>query len=110
MLVLDNNGRLFDDRRKEERRKEKIEVDIERRKGERRTNTSNKKHIESKSSTPSESQVLNTEASSIETTTPTAVGSESVSTNTDNVEEKETTSSDKMSEEASTNQEFNEQQ
>lgn len=37
-MVTDKKGKIFDDRRKEDRRKKESKVDIERRKGERRQN------------------------------------------------------------------------
>ena len=38
-MVKDNAGKIFDDRRKEQRRKETIDVNLDRRKNERRAET-----------------------------------------------------------------------
>lgn len=42
-MITDKAGKIFEDRRKSERRKTDIKVETERRKAERRVNTSNKK-------------------------------------------------------------------
>ncbi len=41
-MVTDSNGKIFEDRRKKERRKDNIKVEDERRKQQRRKNKTNK--------------------------------------------------------------------
>lgn len=48
MIIVDNDGNLFNDRRKGDRRKKQVPVENDQRKAQRRTNTKNKKHEEDK--------------------------------------------------------------
>ncbi len=42
-MIVDKSGAIFENRRKEDRRKVNVKVDVDRRKGDRRTTTSSKK-------------------------------------------------------------------